>query len=353
MITTLGLIAVFLLLFILFQIARSNDLLSDLDNKKTGDVERVATDKANSFNANMMLIFLFGFMFLTFWSAFYYAPRFLPEAATIHGQELRAMFQRTLWATVPVFVLCHILLFYFAWESRTRKGRFGRHFAHSTKLELIWTALPAIVMVVLVFDGIKTWNEITGPASDDALVIEATAKQFQWDFRYAGADNKLGNKDIRLITDDNVMGQDWNDKSNHDDFLQLEMHVPVNREVLVKINSLDVLHSFAIPHFRVKMDAVPGIPTQFKFVPTLTTKEARELYDNPDFDYELACMELCGRTHFNMKRTVVVDSEEDYAKWVKEQKPYFETITDAGLIDFEKFPLAKQGIEKDQLVNNN
>jgi len=288
---------------------------------------------------------LIGFLILTFWSAFYYAPRFLPQASSEHGVILRAMFQRTLWATVPVFVVCHILLFMFAYNSKNEKGKIGTHFAHSTKLEVIWTLIPAVVMVILVVDGIINWNKITGPASPDALVVEATAQQFKWDMRYSGADNKLGNKSIALIDDNNAMGQDWNDSANHDDFLTTELHLPVNKEVLVKINSQDVLHSFALPHFRVKMDAVPGIPTQFKFTPTVTTAEMREMYGE-DFNYELACMELCGKAHFNMRRVVVVETQEEFDAWQAEQVPYFKQLQESSSIDYDKFPKAK-------MVNNN
>jgi len=344
MITTLGLLAVFLVLIILFQVFRSADLLQSLDRAKTGDLERTTSRGANNFNATMMIIFLIGFLILTFWSAFYYAPRYLPQASSEHGVILRAMFQRTLWATVPVFVICHILLFLFAYNSKNEKGKIGTHFAHSTKLEVIWTLIPAVVMVVLVVDGIINWNRITGPASPDAMVIEATAQQFKWDLRYSGADNMLGNKSIALIGDNNAMGQDWNDKANYDDFLTTDLHLPVNKEVLVKINSQDVLHSFALPHFRVKMDAVPGIPTQFKFVPTVTTAEMKEMYGD-DFEYELACMELCGKAHFNMRRIVTIETQEEFDAWSAEQVPYFKQLEESSSIDFEKFPNAKQAAE--------
>jgi len=343
MVTTLGLLAVLLVLIILSQVFRSADLLNALDRNKTGDVERTTSVSANNFNAIMMIVFLIGFLILTFWSAFYYAPRFLPQASSVHGEVLRAMFQRTLWATVPVFVVCHILLFVFAYNSKNEKGKIGTHFAHSTKLEVIWTLIPAVVMVVLVVDGIINWNKITGPASPDAMVIEATAQQFKWDIRYSGADNKLGNKSIALIDDNNAMGQDWNDQANHDDFLTTELHLPVGKEVLVKINSQDVLHSFALPHFRVKMDAVPGIPTQFKFTPTITTAEMRAEYGK-EFNYELACMELCGKAHFNMRRVVVIETQEEFDAWTAEQEPYFKQLQSTGSIDYEKFPNANLAV---------
>ena len=123
-----------------------------------------------------------------------------------------------------------------------------------------------------------------------------------------------------MISAENKLGQDWADDRNHDDFIADELHMQVGKPVLVKINSIDVLHSFFLPHFRVKMDAVPGIPTQFWFTPTKTTQQMRDETGNPDFVYELACAELCGQSHFNMRKVVVVEEEEEFKKWWAEQK---------------------------------
>lgn len=330
MITTLGLLAVALALIILFQISQSSELLNRLrGGKEAQEGEYTSSTWANDANAIMMIVFLVLFLVGTFWSAFYYAPRYLPEPSSVHGDWLRSMFQRTLWATVPVFVLCHILLFAFAFSGRRKKGMTGKFFPHSNKLELIWTTVPAIVMVVLVVDGMITWNTITAPAPEEAMVVEATAQQFLWTLRYSGEDNVLGNKSITLIGEDNAMGQDWNDEANKDDFITQELHLPLGKPVSIKINSIDVLHSFYLPHFRVKMDAVPGIPTQFWFTPTKTTAEMRAELDNPEFNYELACAELCGKAHFNMRRVVIVETQEEFDAWKKEQTPYWQTLQDA------------------------
>jgi len=126
----------------------------------------------------------------------------------------------------------------------------------------------------------------------------------------------------------NEFGLDLSDKNSFDDFKSLELHLPVNKEILLKIRAKDVLHSVFLPHFRVKMDAVPGMPTQFKFVATLTTQEMRDKLSNPNFNYELACTEICGKGHFSMKMPVVVDDDETYAKWKASQESWLKQNPD-------------------------
>jgi cytochrome c oxidase subunit 2 len=101
-----------------------------------------------------------------------------------------------------------------------------------------------------------------------------------------------------------------------------ELHIPVGKPVEFRIRARDVLHSVFAPHFRLKMDAVPGMPTRFWFVPTKTTAEMRIETGNPDFNYEIACAEVCGRAHFSMRLIVVVEEPEEYEKWKAEQEPW-------------------------------
>ncbi len=316
MATIIGLISAVLLIILLYQVSKSNELLNLLKGKEE-------VDGAQNFNATMLLVVGVLGLILSVWSAWYFQDRYLPEPSSEHGVWLRTMFQWTLIATVPVFLITNFLLFYFSYRYRARKGKIAHHFAHSTMLEMVWTGVPAIVMVFLVVEGMRNWYKITGPAPKDAMVVEVTAQQFKWDFRYSGKDNKLGDKQIKLISPDNYFGQDWKDAANQDDIKTTELVLPVNKPVLMKINALDVLHSFYLPHFRVKMDAVPGIPTQFWFVPTKTTAEMRTMYKNDQWEYELACAELCGKAHYNMKAKVTVLSEEEYTKWISSQKSIY------------------------------
>ena len=142
---------------------------------------------------------------------------------------------------------------------------------HDNKLEVIWTAVPAVVMCFLVIRGLVAWNEVMADVSEgeEHIEIEATGQQYLWHLRYPGADGKLGTRNFRLIkSGENPLGQDWMDDKNLDDIMPSEIVLPVGKKVRVRITAMDVLHSFDLPHFRVKMDAVPGMPTYFVFTPT-------------------------------------------------------------------------------------
>jgi cytochrome c oxidase subunit 2 len=190
---------------------------------------------------------------------------------------------------------------------------------------MIWTVIPAIVLTSLVVVGIYRWLQITGANPPDARVIEITGKQFNWLYRYPGADNELGPVEFAYTSSDNLAGIDFNQKSSHDDFMPLEMHVEVGKPVMLRIRALDVIHNVGIPFFRVKMDAIPGITNRFVFTPTATTAEMREKTGNPDFNFEIACDQLCGRGHFSMRGLIVVDSPEEFKKWQTSQVSYYES----------------------------
>jgi cytochrome c oxidase subunit 2 len=193
-------------------------------------------------------------------------------------------------------------------------------------LELIWTVIPAVVMAILVFTGWRTWRDITSQAPSNAAVIELTGHQFGWYVRYAGADDsQLGHVNYKLIDETNNLGIDFTDKNSFDDFTATELHLPKGQPVLLKIRAQDVLHSVYLPFHRVKMDAVPGMPTKFWFTPNISTDEMRAKLGKPDFNFKLNCTEVCGRGHFGMSITVFVDEPADYKKWVAEQKPFLAT----------------------------
>lgn len=200
-------------------------------------------------------------------------------------------------------------------------------------------------MCLLVIQGLVAWNEVMADVDpeEDFIEIEAVGQQFLWHLRYPGEDGKLGTTNFRLIKPGiNPLGQDWTDDKNLDDTHPTEIVLPVGKKVRVRINAMDVLHNFYLPHFRVKMDAVPGMPTYFVFTPTKTTEEYRqelrnyEEYQAPTdpsdpeseplwktFDYELACAELCGKGHFSMKKLVRIVSEDEYKEWLSQQQSYY------------------------------
>ena len=321
--------------------------VSDLTSKIRG--EEATKQKITNSQAVWGLVFCVVFLLFCVASAIYYKDYMLGYgpwvSASAHGGDIDSLFNTTLFFTGIVFVLTHIALFWFTYKYRSKKGRVGVFFSHSNRLEIIWTIVPAVVMVFLVTNGLVVWNEVMPDVdpTEDVLEFEATGSQFQWELRYPGADGKLGTKNFRLIDlGNNPLGQDWSDTKNLDDYHPTEVYLPVNQKVRIRITAKDVLHSVYLPHFRVKMDAIPGLPTYFIFTPTITTEEYRErLSEYPEwqvpadpedpsspqrwetFDYEMACAELCGRGHYSMRRIVKVVTQEEYDAWAASQTSYF------------------------------
>lgn len=339
-------IIIVLLVVILLQIAK----VTELSKKIRGEEE--SERRSNDRTALWLVVFMISFLVFCVASAFYYKNVMLGygphHSASEHGSKIDGLFNTTLFFTGIVFVLTHILLFWYSFKYRFKKGNTSKFMVHDTNLELVWTGIPAIVMTFLVVQGLMVWNEVMPDITDDTeyLEIEATGYQFAWEIRYPGEDGLLGTKDFRKIVPGvNNIGQDWTDEKNVDDILLSgsDMIVlPVDTTVRVRITSRDVLHNFYLPHFRVKMDAIPGLPTYFIFKPTLTTEEYRNNlkdyaewqtpFDEEDpeskmrweeFNYELACAELCGKGHYSMRRVLKVVTREEYNVWLAGQKSFY------------------------------
>lgn len=278
--------------------------------------------KSNRINAVLLLLFLLigGIAFI--WSFINAEERIHIPVGSVHGVWIDDMFWLTMVVIGIVFVITQILLFYYSYRYQYNDNKRAYFFPHNNKLEIIWTMIPAIVMALLVFKGWQTWTKITNPAPNEAVVIEVLGKQFNWIVRYPGKDNALGGVKTSLIDATNEIGIDFSDKNSMDDVVPSEIHIPKGRPVLFKIRSRDVIHSFYLPHFRVQMHAVPGMPTKFWFVPTKTTADMATETGNPDFKYELVCNQICGRGHFAMRAVIIVDEPEDYQKWLDGQKAF-------------------------------
>ena len=319
--------------------------VTELSSKIRGEEE--SRQKKNNQTAFWLLVFCAGFLIFCIVSAFYYQNWMLGygphESASEHGHILDKLFNVTLVVTGIVFIVCHIALFWFTWKYREKKGGKAIFISHNNMLEVVWTVIPAVVMTILVISGLDAWNTVMADPGDEDMEIEAMGWQFAWNLRYPGADGKLGARDYTLTEPGvNEVGQDWTDYKNHDDFMADRLVLPVNKKVRVRIIGRDVLHNFYLPHFRVKMDAVPGIPTYFVFTPTKTTADYRQELRNYEeyhalsepedpsspplwkaFNYELACAELCGQGHYSMKKIVEVVTQEEYDEWLKSQKSYY------------------------------
>lgn len=317
--TWLVLIVIGLGIYAFIQLAAVMQLTTDLK----GNEDEVVTEKDNRLNAKLM--FLFGILLLSFffWQVNEYGDMLLPESASEHGKLTDALWDVNIYIISTVFILVNAVLFYFASKYYFKKGNKATFFAHSTKLEMAWTIVPAIVLAGIIIYGLKTWNGITTTIDnkDAYAVIELYAKQFDWTARYAGADKALGASNYKLITDDNPLAVDRSDKASDDDIIvKGEFHIPVGKPILFKFRSRDIIHSAYFPHFRAQMNCVPGMETEFHFVPTITTAEMRQKLKNEKFDYVLLCNKICGASHFNMQMNVIVDSETDYVKWLATQK---------------------------------
>ena len=331
--------------------------LSKLGQKR--DDSQIATEKDNDLNGKLMFAFLVFIYAVTIYSFWTYYKVLLPESASAHGPA----YDTLLWISFAVILFAQTItqavLHIFAYQYRGINNRKAYFFTHDNKLEFVWTIIPAIIFFLLIIYGMITWGKIMNFEEDeDALVVELYAQQWNWKARYGGEDNVLGDANVRFLNDfdgKNSVGIDSSDPNGMDDFVVTqEFHLPVNRKVIFKLRSQDVLHSAYMPHFRAQMNCVPGMITEFSFTPTKTTDEMRmnsdvvdkvnrinkiryensklltakgeESLDPYQFDYLLLCAKICGTSHYNMQMKIIVESEKDYEKWVAKQQIFSEVI---------------------------
>lgn len=255
--------------------------------------------------------------------------RVLTVSASEQGVQYDHMFNITLMVTGAVFFATQAALFWFAFKYQSTEKRTSYFYPHNNKLEIIWTTIPAIAMAILVAIGLRAWYNMTSEAPKDAQIVEVVGKQFNWLIRYPGNDGVLGKRDFRNISDaNNILGLDWTDKDNMDDIILQngELHLVVNKPVKLIIGSRDVIHDVGLPHFRMKMDAVPGIVTTMWFTPVVTTEKMKEITGNPNFVYEISCDQMCGKGHYSMRGTVIVETQAEYDAWYKKQQSYYVSV---------------------------
>jgi len=366
----------------------------------------------NNVNAALMLIFLIVGMIAGLYELSIHSKYLLlSNASSAHGGELDNMMKITFIITGFVFFVTQICLFWFSFKYRAKKGVKALHYPHNDKLEMIWTAIPAVVLTILVLGGLKAWNNINEKPSASTAQIEVFAQQFAWQVRYPGADGALGNSSHNLISEKSnplgiaipwkakeilaeleadlkyyeeakaglpeklgelkstLGGRVGKDLKNHqkliddiesgkeasfydlqmrrrntqikriklslsgeaplysaagnDDIISDEIHLIKDSTITFKLRSRDVIHSALMKEFRAQMNVVPGIPTQFTFTPITTTKQRRLDLNNPEFDYHIICNKICGNSHYNMKIKIVVETKEEYDKWMADQKATF------------------------------
>lgn len=210
----------------------------------------------------------------------------LPENVSTFGGEIDWLFHLIYAITAITGLLVFVAMIAFIVIYRDRPGRRARYTHGNTTLEIVWTVVPSLILVVLTFLSVPAWSKIKMSVPPTDFVVEVVAKQFNWQVFYPGPDGKFGTADDKKFLD--------------------EMHVPVNKPIRVILKSQDVIHSFFVPSFRIKQDAVPGREIVAWFDATKPGK------------YEWPCAELCGFGHSGMKGWVYVHTAEDYAKWAAE-----------------------------------
>jgi len=347
------------LVIILFGVAvwQMNKVFQMSKTSQTSSSE-IASNKDNNINGYLMLVFVF-FIYLIlivcFWKWF---DVLLPEAASAHGSEIDQLMLISMILIFFVGIITQWLLCYFAFKYRGEKKKRAVFYADNDKLEFIWTIIPVIVLAGLIIYGLFTWTDIMNVNDDDdPMIVELYASQFNWKARYGGQDNTLGEANVRLIEGVNQLGVDASDPNAQDDIVVTELHLPVDRKIIFKMRSQDVLHSAYMPFFRAQMNCVPGMITQFSLTPTITTQEMRlsdkmtakvrhlneirrensktliaegkEALEPYEFDYLLLCNKICGISHFNMQMKIVVETEKEYNAWIKEQATLAETLAQA------------------------
>ena len=345
MTSLLVIIVLVLLAVALWQLTKIFDLTQV---GSSSDDSQVASDNDNNIQGYIMFGFLAFIYIFTIYGLLKWGHLALHTPASEHGILVDSLMNITWVLIFVVQVITQGLLYWFSFKNRGNKDRKALFFADSNKLEAIWSIIPSVVLAVLILYGLYAWNNIMFVDKDeDVIEIELYAQQFKWTARYAGQDNTLGKANVRLIEGVNTLGVDMSDPNAQDDIVVTELHIPKGKKIHFKMRSQDVLHSAYMPHFRAQMNCVPGMVTEFAFIPTYTTAEYRELpfmvekvsninkiravksaelvakggtaLDPYTFDYLLLCNKICGASHYNMQMKVVVDSPADYKKWLSEK----------------------------------
>lgn len=217
----------------------------------------------------------------------------LPDQASSYAGRIDWIFYLILYITGAVFFAVQGLLVYFLVRYRKKEGVKAIYYHGNNRLEIIWTAIPALIMIYLAFASQKTYGFIKGNPPENAFPVEISAEQFAWNIKYPGSDGKLG-------TSDDIV------KVN-------QLHIPVDQPVRVKLISISkdgkhpVIHSFFVPEFRIKQDVVPGLPTEIWFQATKPGK------------FEIACAELCGLGHYRMRGFLTVHTQEGFQAWMQKE----------------------------------
>ena len=252
------------------------------------------------------LLFGLATLVLVVVATFYFTKTWLPplksdRIAIDHALAI------TLAVTGLVFIITNLMLAWFGYAYQDAPGAKAAYWHDSPRLEMTWTLVTAGILAIFLFNALSLWAKVTSPPPADAVLIEVTGQQFAWNVRYPGKDGVLGKTDHLQASQDNPIGLVKDDPAAKDDLLLLnQIYLPKDRPVRIQVRSMDVIHSFFLPNFRVKQDAMPGMTIDIWFTPTETG------------DFEIACAEHCGLGHYRMRGAVHVVPAADLEKAVAE-----------------------------------
>ena len=260
----------------------------------------------------------------------------LPALASTHGGQIDSLIGWTHIFMLVLFVGWGAFFTYALIRFRRSRNPVANYAGVKSHTSSYLEGGVLVVEMVLLFAfSIPLWAARVDhvPPESEALVVHLTGEQFAWNVRYAGPDGVFGRTDIKLIdVQNNSLGVDRSDPAAKDDVTTLnQLYLPANKPIIVKLRSKDVIHSFNVPEFRVKQDAIPGLTIPIWFIPNVTTAEMRTRKGNPEFQYEIACAQLCGLGHYRMRGFVTVLSPEEFQKWMDDEQAKLQEQGEGGI----------------------
>ncbi|MGH8548703.1 MAG: cytochrome c oxidase subunit II [Methylococcales bacterium] len=259
--------------------------------------------------AIVLILLVIGSVVFHFWSPWWITP------LASNWSEMDDTLMITFWVTGAVFIAINLFMAYAVIRFRHKEGRKAKYEPENKKLEWWLTILTTIGVVIMLAPGLIVYGDFVH-APEEASVIEVLGKQWQWAYRFPGSDAILGNSEARFVSIANPFGLDADDPNAQDDVVIAsgELHLPINQPIQILLRSKDVLHDFYVPHFRAKMDAIPGAISSFWFTPTRVGK------------FDSACAEYCGIGHHTMRSFVIVDEPDDFQQWLSGQPIFSQTV---------------------------
>ena len=245
-----------------------------------------------------------------------FLARYMPTDASAHGHNLDTINALVHWLMLILLVGWGAYFLFVLWRFRASRNPKASYHGVKSKISTYSEAgIVAVEAILLIGFSIPAWSRWVEPppAASNPIEIRVVAEQFAWNVHYPGADGVFGRVSSSLASATNPLGLDPADGKGADDILSInQLYLPVNRPVVVRLSSKDVIHSFGLPTMRVKQDAIPGMEINVYFTPVRTNGEER---------WEIACAQLCGLGHYRMRGFLTVHTEEEFAAWLGANAP--------------------------------